>query len=113
HLRDALTTGAIQIAVSLAAMALLAHALGFATPAAVTLGMMTALSSTALVIRLLAERGELDAPQGQLILGILLFQDLCFVPFLLAIPLLAGAAGVTLGAVSGQVALTIGTAVVF
>jgi CPA2 family monovalent cation:H+ antiporter-2 len=41
-----------------------------------------------LVIRLLADQGAIDAPQGQVAVGILLFQDLCIVPFLLAVPLL-------------------------
>jgi len=47
------------------------------------------MSSTALVMRLLSQRGEIDAPQGQLAVGVLLFQDLCVVPFLLAVPILA------------------------
>ena len=42
-----------------------------------------------MVLGLLSERGEIDAPHGQLALGILLFQDLCIVPFLLAVPILA------------------------
>ncbi len=113
HLRDALVAGALQIGGSVAAMVLLARALGFELAAAVALGMMAALSSTALVIRLLSERGQLGSPQGQLILGVLLLQDACFVPFLLAMPLLAGGAGATLGAVGWQVALTVGTALLF
>jgi len=52
--------------------------------------MLLTLSSTAIVLRSLQERAELSAPHGRLILGTLIFQDLMFVPMLLAIPLLAG-----------------------
>jgi CPA2 family monovalent cation:H+ antiporter-2 len=48
------------------------------------------MSSTALVIGLLQQRGEIDTPQGQIVVGVLLFQDLCIVPFLLLLPVLAG-----------------------
>ena len=68
------------------------------------LGALVAMSSTALVIRMLSERGELDAPQGQIAIAILLFQDLCIVPFLLAVPLLASAGPLGVGAIAGALA---------
>jgi len=113
HLRDALLAGAVQIGGTTVAIALLASAMGLETAAAFTVGMMAALSSTALVIRLLSERGQLGAPQGQLTLGILLLQDACFVPFLLAIPLLADTSGAGLGTIALRVAFTAVTALVF
>ena len=57
------------------------------------------MSSTAIVLRLLADEGQIDAPGGQLAVGVLLMQDLAIVPLLLFIPLLAGDA-TTLGDVS-------------
>lgn len=51
-------------------------------------GMLTALSSTAIVIRSLQERAELDSPHGQNALGILIFQDLLIIPMMLVLPLL-------------------------
>jgi len=48
------------------------------------------MSSTALVIRLLSDEAQIDAPQGRLAVSVLVFQDLAIVPFLLAIPFLAG-----------------------
>jgi CPA2 family monovalent cation:H+ antiporter-2 len=84
-----LVVGAIQVSVTLAATAGLAVSLGVGGRTALLLGALVAMSSTALVIRLLTERGEVDAPHGQLAIAILLFQDLCIVPFLLAVPLLA------------------------
>jgi CPA2 family monovalent cation:H+ antiporter-2 len=87
-----LGVGALQVALTLAATAGLAVGLGVPGRTALLLGALVAMSSTALVIRLLSERGELDAPHGQLAIAILLFQDLCIVPFLLAVPLLASEA---------------------
>jgi CPA2 family monovalent cation:H+ antiporter-2 len=52
--------------------------------------MLVALSSTAMVLRLLGERGETHAPHGRLLLGILLFQDIAIVPMLILIPALSG-----------------------
>lgn len=53
-------------------------------------GFLYALSSTAIVLKLLAERGEIDSPHGHTMVGILIFQDLCIVPLMLLIPVLAG-----------------------
>jgi len=89
--RTALAAGGLQVALTISAVGALAWAAG-ATPAtAVVFGGLAAMSSTALVVRLLQERGELDAPHGRLSLYILLFQDLCVVPMLLGLPILAGA----------------------
>lgn len=57
------------------------------------LGFVVALSSTAIVIKLLQERAEMDSPHGRMILGTLIYQDIAVVPLMLAAPLLAGAAG--------------------
>jgi CPA2 family monovalent cation:H+ antiporter-2 len=54
------------------------------------IGFLTALSSTAIVMKTLLERGETDSPQGRMMTGILIFQDLCVVPFMLLVPTLAG-----------------------
>ncbi|MBM4146014.1 MAG: hypothetical protein FJ240_07040 [Nitrospira sp.] len=53
-------------------------------------GFLYALSSTAIVLKLLAERGEMDSPHGHTMVGILIFQDLCIVPLMLLIPALSG-----------------------
>jgi CPA2 family monovalent cation:H+ antiporter-2 len=87
--RPALIAGGLQVAITLGAVAVIAIGLGAEPGAAAVLGALVAMSSTALVIGLLSQRGEIDAPHGQLAIGILLFQDLCVVPFLLAVPILA------------------------
>ncbi|MBN2035499.1 MAG: cation:proton antiporter [Chitinispirillaceae bacterium] len=58
---------------------------------ALFLGLVLALSSTAIVLRLYNESREIDAPHGGIALGILLFQDILIVPFMLVAPLLGGA----------------------
>jgi CPA2 family monovalent cation:H+ antiporter-2 len=63
---------------------------GFSGGAAVLMGMLAALSSTAIVLKTLQERAEMEAPHGRVSLGILVFQDLLAVPMMLAVPLLAG-----------------------
>jgi len=65
---------------------------------ALFLGFLIALSSTAIVLKGLTDKGEIDAPHGRLATGILIFQDLCVVPIMLLLPFLAGtAAGGPLG----------------
>lgn len=56
-------------------------------------GFLVALSSTAIVMKMLFDRGEIDSPHGRLSIGILIFQDLCVVPLILLIPILSGASG--------------------
>ncbi len=85
----ALFGGGLQVAATLTCVAAVGVAAGLDLPAALVMGGLVAMSSTALVMQLLSDRGEIDAPQGQLAVGILLFQDLCVVPFLLGVSILA------------------------
>ena len=56
------------------------------------LGFLIALSSTAIVLKVMSDKGEIDAPHGRLATGVLIFQDLCVVPIMLVLPFLAGKA---------------------
>ena len=56
---------------------------------ALVLGSAMAMSSTAIVVKLMADRVELESPHGQAVMGVLLFQDLAVVPLLVLIPALA------------------------
>jgi CPA2 family monovalent cation:H+ antiporter-2 len=82
--------GGLQVLATIVAVAGLA--LLFDTPPrlAIFFGALFALSSTAIVLKVYNDRGELDAPHGRVAVAILLFQDLCVVPLMLAAPLLAG-----------------------
>jgi len=85
--------GTLQVGLTAGAVVLLAGLAGFPPTKSVFVGFLVALSSTAIVLRGLAERGETDAPHGGLIVGVLLFQDLCVVPMMLVTPMLAGGSG--------------------
>ncbi|MCE5361010.1 monovalent cation:proton antiporter-2 (CPA2) family protein [Candidatus Igneacidithiobacillus taiwanensis] len=78
--------------VLLTAFAFLAVALLIPLPwrTGVTLGGILALSSTAMVVRALAERLETQSRHGRIAISILLFQDLAVIPLLILIPALAG-----------------------
>jgi CPA2 family monovalent cation:H+ antiporter-2 len=97
--RAFLLAGPLQVVVTAAATAALLVALPVgATPQqAAFAGMLITLSSTAMILRILGERGETHAPQGRLLLGILLFQDVAIVPMLIAVPILAGTSRLAMG----------------
>jgi len=85
-----LSAGSLQVGATLVITALLARIFGQSWSFALFAGMLVSLSSTAIVLRLASERGELDTPASQTALGILVFQDLCIVPMMLVLPILAG-----------------------
>lgn len=87
--------GGLQVLVTCGGATLFLLSLGRGVPEGVFAGFLLALSSTALVLRGYQQRGEMDAPHGRVGLGILLFQDLCIVPMMILIPVLAGTSGVT------------------
>jgi len=82
--------GALQVGLSVLAVFAISKTFGVPGNSAVFIGFLLALSSTAIVMRGLQQRGEIDAPHGRLILGILVFQDLSVVPMMLALPILVG-----------------------
>lgn len=69
--------------------ALIAMWIGLPMAPAIVVGGALSMSSTAIVIKQLTDQGELSLRHGNLSLGVLLFQDLAAVPFLVLIPLLA------------------------
>jgi CPA2 family monovalent cation:H+ antiporter-2 len=81
--------GAAQVVTALLIVWGIAAALGVDWRAGLILGGVLAMSSTAIVARMLAERLELNSPHGRQIIGILLFQDIAVVPLLILIPALA------------------------
>lgn len=87
--RRAFFGGALQVLLTTGAAAALALIASPPAPA-IVLGGMVALSSTAMVFRLLAERRETASPAGRIMTGILLFQDFAMVPMIAVIPALAG-----------------------
>jgi CPA2 family monovalent cation:H+ antiporter-2 len=89
--RAIVVAGTLQIGVTAAAVAgLVAVVVRPPLPLAVFIGLFVALSSTAIVLKGLAERNELSSPFGRLTVGILLLQDLAIVVLLLLVPILSG-----------------------
>lgn len=77
-----------QMVLTTLLFSVLAYLFGLDLEAAIVVGGMLALSSTAIVIKQVTEMGLLNNRRSQLAVSILLFQDLAVVPFLIAIPLL-------------------------
>src|SRR5512146_726350 len=107
--------GLVQVSATVALCVLGSVALGGSWQAGLVLGGAAALSSTAIVSKLLAERMELDSPHGREIIGVLLFQDLAVVPLLILIPALgrpAGETGVAIALALAKATLALGVLVV-
>jgi CPA2 family monovalent cation:H+ antiporter-2 len=85
--------GLAQVLVTLALVLGAAVFVGAPWRAALAVGGALAMSSTAIVLRILAERRELDTPHGRDIIGVLLFQDLAVIPLLIVIPAIAEGSG--------------------
>jgi monovalent cation:H+ antiporter-2, CPA2 family len=81
--------GLAQVMATLLAVAVGALFWGVSWQASVALGGALAMSSTAILSKLLADRRELDAAHGREVMGVLLFQDLAVVPLLVLIPALS------------------------
>lgn len=81
--------GLFQIGVSLLIGTALTSLAGFSLGASFVWGATLAMSSTAVVLRILIERAELDSPPGRNALSILLMQDLAVVPLLIMVSVLA------------------------
>ena len=85
--------GGLQVGITMFVVMILGLVMGLTWEAGLALGGAVAMSSTAIVSKLLSERDELDSEHGKLILGILLFQDLAVAPLIIFVPALAQSAG--------------------
>ena len=81
--------GTAQVVATILLVMLTSLFFGLDWRAGLALGGVLAMSSTAIVSKMLVERAELNLPHGQKIMGVLLFQDLAVVPLIIIIPALA------------------------
>jgi CPA2 family monovalent cation:H+ antiporter-2 len=88
--KPVLLGGSLQFLLTVLATFAVARLAGLGTGEAVFAGFLVCLSSTAIVMKILQDRAEMDTPQGNAALGVLIFQDIAVVPMMLTIPLLAG-----------------------
>ncbi|MBC1264800.1 potassium transporter KefB [Synechococcus sp. BSA11S] len=107
--RHFLIGGSLQFFGTAALVGAICWGLGLSTGQGVYVGFVVALSSTAIVLRMLQERAELETPHGRTTLAILIYQDVGVVPVMLMAPLLAGvgaSSGVgAIAALLGRIAL--------
>ena len=85
--------GFSQVLLAMSVVLSIAMALGASWQEALALGGALAMSSTAIVIRMYADRTQLETPHGRDIVGVLLFQDLAVVPLLIVVPAIAEGSG--------------------
>ncbi|MBS3981461.1 MAG: monovalent cation:proton antiporter-2 (CPA2) family protein [Rhodobacteraceae bacterium] len=95
--RDILGLGLLQVSICVATLGLVGVALGYPYAGSLIAGAGFTLTSTAIVMQMLQERGDISAPKGQRIVSILLLEDLAIVPLLALVAFLApGGEDVTL-----------------
>ncbi len=103
--------GTLQVVSSAVAIALVAWTFGFAVRTATVLGLILALSSTAFVLQMLAEKKQLSTIHGRAAFSILLFQDLAVIPLIALMPLLGTNARLDAGVNVTQILLMAGALV--
>lgn len=102
--RQVFGLGSLQVALTAALIGAIAAGFGNTIEASVILGLVLSFSSTAIVMQLLIQRGELGSPLGQSAFAILLLQDLAVVPLLVLLSILGA------GTSEGSFALLLGIA---
>ncbi|MGH7808063.1 MAG: cation:proton antiporter, partial [Thermodesulfobacteriota bacterium] len=91
--RSVLLGGSLQVLLTIIVALVIARLFGQSFGESVFIGFLVSLSSTAIVLKLIQERAEVDSPHGRTSLAILIFQDVIVVPMMLLTPLLGGATG--------------------
>ncbi|MGV7222441.1 MAG: cation:proton antiporter [Nitrospinales bacterium] len=81
--------GGFQIILTAIAVFIVCVNFGFPLNQGIALGLFFALSSTAIIIKMITDRAEIDTQHGKICIGVLLIQDVAVVPIMLLIPLLS------------------------
>jgi len=106
--RIAFVGGMLQITLTTAATWLICRIAGLPDAPSIFIGFLVSLSSTAIVLKALQERVEIETPHGRMALGILIFQDIAIVPMILLTPFLAGTGEFELATIGEVVAKILG-----
>lgn len=85
--------GSLQVFLTGALAMFIVWQFDFSITEAIFIGFLVSLSSTAIVLKLMQDKGEVVTLHGKIVLGILIFQDIIIVPMILVTPLLAGGEG--------------------
>jgi monovalent cation:H+ antiporter-2, CPA2 family len=110
--RRVVWAGLFQVVLTTLVVLAVARFLGVSAEVGIFYGFLVALSSTAIVLRIYHDRGEINSLQGRLASGLLLFQDLCVVPMMLLLPILAGSGQESIFSIGWVLAKTLITLVV-
>lgn len=92
--------GGLQVLATILLSSIIIYVIGIPAKQAIFFGMLISLSSTVIVLKLLSDKGELDAPHGKFSVAISVFQDLAIVPMFLIVDLLGTSEKVSFGEVS-------------
>jgi len=105
--------GTVQVCTTIVAAAGFMHLFtGIRITEAIFFGFLVSLSSTAIVMKILQDRGEVETVSGRTLLGILIFQDLAVIPMLLLTPLLMGSGGISYGSLPLEIVKVIAILVI-
>lgn len=85
-----LIAGGFQLLITIIFCSIIFTVLGIEINQAIFFSLLVSLSSTAIVLKILSDKDELESPHGKISIGILIFQDLAIVPMFLLLPLLSG-----------------------
>jgi len=100
--------GGVQVLGTILISFIIIYAIGLPAKQAIFLGMLISLSSTAIVLKLLSDKDELDSPQGKISVGILIFQDLAIVPLFLIVDLMGTSDQITFGKITTRLLTAFG-----
>ena len=91
--RSVIIGGSLQVFLTILVMGSLVKWTGMSLEKSIFFGFLFSLSSTAIILKLLQDRADVDTPHGRIIIGILIYQDIVIVPMMLFTPILAGIGG--------------------
>ena len=103
-----LIAGGFQLLVTIVFSTIIFSVLGIEINQAIFFSLLVSLSSTAIVLKILSDKDELESPHGKISLGILIFQDLAIVPMFLLLPLLSGFGELSGGEVAVKILIAFG-----
>ena len=104
--------GGLQVLLTILISFIFYLIIGFTPQQSIFFGMLISISSTSIILTLLSQRNELDAPHGKIAISVSIFQDLAVVPMVLLLPLLSATEKSSMGAILIQLLIAFG-AVVF
>lgn len=89
NFKEILIIGGLQVILTIFVGFTFGLTIGFNAQQSIFLGFLVTHSSTAIILKMLNDRDEIESPQGKIATGVLVFQDLMILPMMLLIPILS------------------------